>query len=154
MGRPRKKIDPKQLEQLARIQCSYEEMAAVLDCDPSTLTRRFAQVIKKGRENGRSSLKRAQYTLAVGTKAQFDEKGNEIIAERGANPTMLIWLGKQHLGQQDKQAHEHSGPAGGPIEVRTNELRDRIASRIAGIATRIGPAADHSGTHGNGTGGA
>lgn len=87
MARPRKKIDPAQVEKLAAIQCSYAEMAAVLGCNESTLTRRFAQAIKKGREIGRSSLKRRQYKLAM-----------------DGNATMLIWLGKQHLQQEDKKS--------------------------------------------------
>lgn len=60
-------------------------MAAVLECDESTLTRRFAQVIKDGRSHGRMSLKRKQWEMAM-----------------GGNITMLIWLGKQNLGQTDK----------------------------------------------------
>jgi len=85
VARPRKKIDPAQVEQLAAIQCSYDEMGAVLGCSPDTLERRFAGVIKNGRANGRSSLKRRQFKLAM-----------------DGNPTMLIWLGKQHLGQADE----------------------------------------------------
>jgi hypothetical protein len=85
-GRPLKNIDPRQVEQLAAIQCSYAEMAAVLGCDPSTLTKRFSQAIKKGRESGKSSLKRAQFKAAL-----------------GGNATMLIWLGKQYLEQRDYQ---------------------------------------------------
>lgn len=91
MGRPRKVISAEQVEQLAAIQCSYAEMAAVLGCNESTLTRRFAQAIKKGRENGKASLKRMQYKKAM-----------------EGNPTMLIWLGKQHLGQADKSAEERA----------------------------------------------
>ncbi len=86
MARPKKNIDVEQVKRLAAIQCSYEEMAAVLDCDESTLTKRFSQVIQKGRSNGRMSLKRKQYTMAM-----------------GGNITMLIWLGKQYLGQRDKR---------------------------------------------------
>jgi hypothetical protein len=37
-------------------------------------------------------------------------------AAEGGNATMLIWLGKQYLGQSDKTQHELSGPGGGPIE--------------------------------------
>lgn len=85
MARPRKQIDADQVKTLAAINCSYEEMAAVLGCNESTLTRRFAQVIKEGRANGRMSLKRKQYEMAM-----------------GGNITMLIWLGKQLLGQSDK----------------------------------------------------
>jgi len=85
MARPRKKIDPDQVRALAAIQCSYAEMAAVLKCNESTLTRRFAQEIKDGREEGKTSLKRKQYEVAM-----------------NGNVGMLIWLGKQHLGQADK----------------------------------------------------
>lgn len=83
-GRPKKEIDPKQVEQLAMINCSYKEIAAVVGCDESTLTRRFAQVIQIGREHGKSSLKKKQFEVAM--------KGNV---------TMLIWLGKIMLGQRD-----------------------------------------------------
>ncbi len=85
MARPKKDIDAEQVTRLAAINCSYQEMAAVLDCDPSTLTRRFAQLIEKGRATGRMSLKRKQWEMAM-----------------GGNITMLIWLGKQNLGQTDK----------------------------------------------------
>ena len=33
------------------------------------------------------------------------------------NVTMLIWLGKQRLGQRDRFDTEHSGPEGKPIPV-------------------------------------
>ena len=33
------------------------------------------------------------------------------------NVTMLIWLGKQRLGQRDRLDAEHSGPEGKPIPV-------------------------------------
>ncbi len=85
MARPRKPISEDQVIQLAAINCSYAEMAAVLDIDASNLTRRFAQVIEKGRATGRMSLKRKQWEMAM-----------------GGNITMLIWLGKQNLGQTDK----------------------------------------------------
>jgi len=91
MARPKKQIDPDMVRQLAMIQCSYAEMAAVLGCNESTLTRRFAQAIKDGREEGKTSLKRAQYKAAM-----------------NLNPTMLIWLGKQHLEQKDKTSFEGS----------------------------------------------
>jgi hypothetical protein len=87
MARPKLKIDPEKVKQLAMINCSYAEIAAVLDCDESTLTRRFAQVIKKGRESGKMSLKRAMWKKAV-------TEGNVV---------MQIWLSKQMLGYTDKQ---------------------------------------------------
>lgn len=85
MARPRKKIDPEQVRKLAMINCSYAEIAAVVGCNESTLTRRFAQSIKEGREQGKSSLKRMMWEAC--------QKGNT---------TMMIWLSKQMLGYTDK----------------------------------------------------
>lgn len=85
MARPRKQIDPEQVEKLAAINCSYEEAASVLKCSPDTIQRRFAAVFKKGRANGRSSLKRKMWEHAM-----------------SGNTTMMIWLSKQMLGYTDK----------------------------------------------------
>jgi AraC-like DNA-binding protein len=92
-GRPRAKVDAAQVEELASIFCSLAEIAAVVNCSVSTIQRRFAQAVEKGRERGKESLKRAQWKKAV----------------TDGNPTMLIWLGKQHLDQKDRQVHEHTG---------------------------------------------
>lgn len=85
MARPRKDIKPEQVESLAAINCSYAEIAAVVGCDVSMLNRRFKQVIQKGREQGKSSLKRKMWETAM-----------------GGNVTMMIWLSKQMLGYTDK----------------------------------------------------
>lgn len=84
MGRPKLELDEDQIIKLAAINCSLAEMAAVLNCDVKTLTSRFSQVIEKGRETGKMSLKRKQYELAM-----------------SGNVTMLIWLGKIMMGQTD-----------------------------------------------------
>jgi hypothetical protein len=84
MARPKKDIDPDQVKKLAAIDCSYSEMASVLNCDEKTLTNRFSQVIKEGRESGCASLKRKQFEIAM-----------------SGNVSMLIWLGKIRLKQKD-----------------------------------------------------
>lgn len=85
MGRPLKKIDPDQVRRLAMINCSYAEIAAVVGCDQSLLTKRFSQVIRDGHEQGKSSLKRMMWEACT--------KGNT---------SMLIFLSKQMLGYSDK----------------------------------------------------
>ena len=85
VGRPRIKIDEKILENLAGILCTNEEIASFFNCSSDALTRNFAESIKKGRDKGKISIRRLQYE-----KAQT------------GNTTMLIWLGKQLLGQKDK----------------------------------------------------
>lgn len=85
MARPIKQLNVDQIEQLAAINCSLAEIAAVMDCDPKTLTNRYSSVIEKGREKGKSSLKRKMWETA-----------------QGGNITMMIWLSKQMLGYSDK----------------------------------------------------
>lgn len=86
MARPRLVIDPDQVQKLAAIDCSVAEIGAVLGCSADTLQRRYAAAIEKGRQEGCASLKRKQFELAM-----------------AGNATMLIWLGKQRLGQKDRQ---------------------------------------------------
>jgi len=104
MARPQKLIDQKQVEELARIGCTEEDMAAVLGVSVDTLQRRkracaeFRGAIEKGRASLRNSLRRLQVKKAL-----------------EGNVTMLIWLGKQLLGQSDRQNTELTGPEGMPM---------------------------------------
>lgn len=97
-GRPKIKFDLEQVEKLAMLQCTYDELAAFFDCSKDTIINRmkddesFSAAYKNGLEKGKMSLRRMQWRAA--------ESGNV---------TMLIWLGKQHLGQTDKQDVKHSG---------------------------------------------
>lgn len=98
-GRPLAVVDPRLVEQLASIGCSLPEMAAACNCSQDTLERRFADEIKKGKENGKTRLRKKQIEVAL-----------------GGNVVMLIWLGKNMLGQSDAMRTELSGPNGGPIQ--------------------------------------
>ena len=114
-GRPKAVIDYARLRKLARIQCTQEEMASVLDVCVDTLQRdeRAMQIYRDGMAHGRMSVRRAQFRAML--------QGNQ---------TMLVWLGKQYLGQRDHQ--ELSGPAGGPMQVEvSNRSPIDVARRIA-----------------------
>ena len=92
MGRPRKEVDENLVLELASIDCTEPEIAAVLGMSFRTWERRVAEspelkeLVLQGRENGKASLRRLQWKTA-----------------QEGNPTMQIWLGKQRLGQQDKK---------------------------------------------------
>ena len=87
VGRPRKyNLDTKQVEQLAGYGCTDTEIASFFDISRTTLERNYEQYITKGRESGKIRLRQMQWASA--------KKGNV---------AMLIWLGKQILGQSDKQ---------------------------------------------------
>ena len=78
------------VENLARIGCTEEEIATILEASVDTLMNKnnkelFREAIKKGQAECKQGLRRLQFKAA--------EKGNV---------TMLIWLGKQLLGQSEK----------------------------------------------------
>ena len=97
-GRPKKVIDKKQFEGMCEIQCTKEEMCNILDVDEKTLTRwckevygeGFSEIYKKKSQAGKMSSRRAQFKMAQ------------------TNTTMAIWLGKQYLGQTDKNESQYS----------------------------------------------
>ena len=93
-GRKPIEIDYDKAEKLAAIMCTQSEIASVLGVSLSVLEHdpEFQRVHKKGMEQGKASLRRMQYSAA-----------------KDGNITMQIWLGKQYLGQRDKQDVEHSG---------------------------------------------
>ncbi len=55
----------------------------------------FRELMEFGRDRGVASLRAAQHKAAL-----------------AGNPTMLIWMGKQRLGQRDYQSIEMSNPDG------------------------------------------
>ena len=87
VGRPKKyNLDTHQIEQLAGFGCSNTEMASFFGCSPDLLEKSYSEYLSKGRDSGKIRLRQYQWASA--------KKGNV---------AMLIWLGKQILGQSDKQ---------------------------------------------------
>jgi len=93
MARPLKNIDWDQVDKMCAIHCTGEEQAAVLGVDYDTLNTAckreqgvgFSDYFKQKASNGKMSLRRKQYTAAM-----------------DGNTTMLVWLGKNWLGQTDQ----------------------------------------------------
>ena len=94
MARPKKyDIDPKQVEKLAAYGCTNTEIGSYFGCDESLIRKSYSESITKGRDSGKIRLRQLQWRAA----------------ERGSIP-MLIWLGKQVLGQTDRKEIEMSTP--------------------------------------------
>lgn len=90
VGRDQKVIPPEEVFKLAQIGCKDNEIAAWFGIDSNTLRYNFSTELETGLESLKQSLRRAQIKLAL-----------------TGNATMLIWLGKQILNQQE-QPHLHT----------------------------------------------
>jgi hypothetical protein len=101
VARPRLKIDSKLVKSLAGIHCTTDEIAIVCGVSKDTIERRCMKELEAGRAEGRASLRRLQWAQA--------QKGNV---------SMLIWLGKQILGQKDRHFDDEGD--GKPIALLYN----------------------------------
>ena len=94
MARPKKyDIDSKQVEIMASQGATNTDIAEVFKCTEGLIRKSYSEFLTKGRAERRMKLRRLQWKAA--------ESGNT---------TMLIWLGKQELGQTDRQEIEHIRP--------------------------------------------
>ena len=84
VGRDKSVIPPEEVYKLAQIGCKDKEIAEWFGIDSNTLRYNFSVELLKGREALKHSLRRAQINVAL-----------------NGNPTMLIWLGRNLLGQSE-----------------------------------------------------
>jgi hypothetical protein len=118
-------VDIVEVEKLASIQCTEEEMAAFLNISVRTFQNRlkdreFAEAAARGKAKGRISVRRHQMKIL--------EKGSA---------AMGIWLGKQLLDQRDVTPTELSGPNSGPVKIQLeviDEIRKRARKRARNLS--------------------
>lgn len=89
-GDNKRVIDPAQVELIARSHASFKELAEYFGVKEQTFRDNFREIVTKARSNTKVRLRQAQIAVAL--------KGNA---------TMLIWLGKQMLGQSDQPGTGH-----------------------------------------------
>ena len=77
---------------LASFGCSTVEIAKLHNCDEHTIRKRFKEELERGRESMKIKLRQLQWKQA--------ENGNT---------SLLIFLGKQYLGQSDRNELELVG---------------------------------------------
>ena len=83
-GTTKKVVPPDEVWKLSAMGATLEEMSDWFQVKPDTLKYNFADYIAKGRAELKRRLRAAQLKVAM-----------------GGNATMLIWLGKNILGQSD-----------------------------------------------------
>ena len=78
--------DPDKIQMLASFGCSITEIAKYFRIDESTVRKKYKDELETGRESLKVKLRQLQWDHAA----------------RG-NTALLIWLGKQYLGQTDRK---------------------------------------------------
>ena|SRR5580658_1203163 len=131
MARPEAKIDLVELEKLCNIQCTDEEVAGFFGVSTRTIERRrlqprFAEVMDRARAKGRVSVRRSLFRMAANN-----------------NVAAAIFLAKNLLGYRDVVNNEHSGLAGGPIQIAAkpdfSQLSDEELRQLRAIADKTRP---------------
>lgn len=123
------KIKRDQFENMCGIQCTEEEIAAIFGVSVDTLERwvkneykrSFAEVFREKRQYGKASLRRRQWLKAT---EQMDT-------------TMLIFLGKQYLGQADRISQSITavdGKARDELTEIMNEIDEEYENSISSSA--------------------
>jgi hypothetical protein len=112
MPRPKAEVDPKRVLALASEGAKVTEIADELGVSRDVLHDRFATELRKGRAARNQSLRRAQLKAAT-----------------DGNATMLIWLGKQYLGQSDKTIDDYLLEAINEAGITKEDLVEMIRNR-------------------------
>lgn len=90
-GRPAVPVDLNQVSELAQLGCSEADIAAVLGMSQRTFQRK------------KKASKKIGEAIEIGHgKMRFQLRMYQLQAAKKLNPALLIWLGKNHLGQSDK----------------------------------------------------
>ena len=116
MGRPKANIDWSVVDKYLQAQCDGAGIASLLGIDRETLYNRcktdnnlgFSDYMALKRSEGVELLRAKQYAVAM--------EGDK---------TMLVWLGKQYLGQKEKSEIKHEGSAI-TIQVGDNRAKDGL----------------------------
>ena len=92
-GRPETMIDVAKFKKLCQLQCTQSEVAGFFDCREDTITNwcnrtfdlSFSDCNKRYGSEPLISMRRKQINMAI-----------------AGDKTMLVWCGKQYLGQKEK----------------------------------------------------
>jgi hypothetical protein len=115
MARKQIEINWTDFDKLCAMQCTVPEVASWFGCSEDTIKRAvkrkwrmtFEEYAGPKKLKGNISIRRVQFE-----RAQAGDK------------TMLIWWGKQYLGQREKHDTELTGKDGGPVETIIRVVRE------------------------------
>jgi hypothetical protein len=113
-GRPLKPIDEKKVRKMASMGLSLEQIAAISECNIDTLSDRFSEVIKKGREVRNGRLMSELFRRAMAGKS---DSGSQ---------TCLIFACKAWCGMYDRPPESNLAGNGDSILRYLAEVRQQF----------------------------
>jgi hypothetical protein len=116
MGRPKANIDVEVVKAMASVGATNTDIADYIGVSDVTIRNRFFDVLLKCRADRRNKLREMQWQAA--------QKGNT---------AMLIWLGKQELGQSEKV--EQKGEQTILIKEKSFDTSPKTDERVIGSTT-------------------
>ncbi len=111
-GRPRAKIDGAKVREMISEGSKVKEIAAYFGVTDDTIINNFSEELSKGRADRNISLRRYQ-----------------IRAAKAGNSAMLVWLGKQYLGQSDKTIDQYLDEAIKTANLTKDDLLELIKNK-------------------------
>jgi hypothetical protein len=106
MGRQAHRPDPgqaKQVETLAGLGISEEDIALMIGIDPKTLRKHYRRELDTGHVKANAKISSNLFRMASGS-------GREAAA------CAIFWC-KTRMGWRERFDHEHAGPGGGPVRI-------------------------------------
>ena len=100
IGRNKVVVDPNEVYKLATYHCTIKDISNFFGVPRDTIQYNFGDLIVQGYEETKQSLRMKQIEVAM-----------------SGNPTMLIWLGKQMLGQSDQPESAKDEDNSGEINI-------------------------------------
>lgn len=109
----RNDISLEQVRQLGKLMCSQAEIGSVLGIGATGVNNltntwpEFAEALEEGYSDTKRTLRKTQLDLAL-----------------SGHPSMLMWLGKQYLGQADKHEQHNKTEVSITVQRAMDELRN------------------------------
>lgn len=110
MGRPQKQLDMDKLARVCQYPMTNEDIAAILDVSCDKISRELKKTYGK-------TMTFEEYKRQKQSSLRFTLLAKQIDVAKSGNVAMLIFLGKQYLGQSDKAEVSQRTVVSGVIDI-------------------------------------
>lgn len=117
----------RQIEQLATLGLSRDEIAVVVDLGRTTVGKYYKAELKAGVIKSKVAIMNSGYRMAVGAEAVYDARGKLLREEVKPDKSVLIFMMKARCGLRETARVEHTGKDGGAIKTESKKIAIQIS---------------------------